>query len=122
MLNYLGPNIGASPITQQLPTGTPGTMPGAVPTPAPPQPPAPILHHGHGGHAGHGHTPASALAAILKAPGGLQAAAPPPPPEYAALTQEDGSILLHVKNPDGSLGPAVKIVPPIKPSGSAAPK
>lgn len=34
--------------------------------------------------------------------------------QYAAITQEDGSVLLHLKNPDGSMGPAVKIIPPIK--------
>ena len=34
--------------------------------------------------------------------------------QYAAVTQEDGSILLHLQNPDGSMGPAVKIIPPIK--------
>lgn len=36
-------------------------------------------------------------------------------PEYSSVTQEDGSILLHIKNADGSLGPVVKIVNPIKP-------
>jgi hypothetical protein len=36
-------------------------------------------------------------------------------PEYQAVTQQDGSILLHIKNADGSLGPAVKIINPIKP-------
>jgi hypothetical protein len=35
--------------------------------------------------------------------------------QYEAVTQEDGSILLHMKNPDGSKGPAVKIINPIKP-------
>lgn len=35
--------------------------------------------------------------------------------QYSAVTQADGSILLHLKNPDGSLGPAVKIINPIKP-------
>jgi hypothetical protein len=35
--------------------------------------------------------------------------------QYEAITQEDGSVLLHMKNPDGTRGPAVKIVPPIKP-------
>ena len=35
--------------------------------------------------------------------------------QYVAVTQEDGSILLHMKRPDGSLGPAVKIVNAIKP-------
>lgn len=35
--------------------------------------------------------------------------------QYVAVTQEDGTILLHMKRPDGSLGPAVKIVNAIKP-------
>lgn len=35
--------------------------------------------------------------------------------QYAAVTQQDGSILLHLKFPDGTLGPAVKIIEPIKP-------
>lgn len=34
--------------------------------------------------------------------------------QYEAVTQDDGSVLLHMKNPDGSKGPAVKIIPPIK--------
>lgn len=34
--------------------------------------------------------------------------------QYAAITQDDGSVLLHLKNPDGTMGPAVKIIPPIK--------
>lgn len=47
----------------------------------------------------------------------------PPPPgladdaamaKYEAVTQADGSVLLHMKNPDGSLGPAVKIISPPK--------
>lgn len=40
--------------------------------------------------------------------------------QYEAVTQEDGSVLLHLKNPDGSKGPAVKIIPPIKPRNPGA--
>jgi hypothetical protein len=29
---------------------------------------------------------------------------------YEAVTQSDGTVLLHLKNPDGTLGPAVRIV------------
>lgn len=36
--------------------------------------------------------------------------APPTPDQYEAVTQADGTVLLHLKNPDGSLGPAVKII------------
>jgi hypothetical protein len=39
--------------------------------------------------------------------------------QFSAVTQADGSILLHIKNADGSLGPAVKIINPIKPRGPA---
>jgi hypothetical protein len=39
---------------------------------------------------------------------------PPAPPDYGVVTQEDGSILLHIKYPDGTLGPVVKVIPPIK--------
>ena len=35
--------------------------------------------------------------------------------QYEVVNQEDGSMLLHVKNADGSLGPVVKIINPIKP-------
>ncbi len=38
-------------------------------------------------------------------------------PEYVAETQADGSVLLRIKNPDGSPGPAVKIIPPLKQGG-----
>jgi hypothetical protein len=30
--------------------------------------------------------------------------------QYAAKTQQDGTVLLHLLMPDGSLGPAVKII------------
>ena len=46
-------------------------------------------------------------------PGGPSPFLPPragEPPEYAAVTQADGSVLLHQKNPDGSLGVVVKII------------
>ncbi len=115
MLNYLGPNIGPQgPMAATLPPATPGTMPagihGVMPSPAP-LPPPPMIHPVGGGHA----TPA-ALAAILKHAAG-RAGAPgptPPPPEYLTTTQGDGSILLHRKNPDGTPGPIVKVLPPIK--------
>lgn len=44
----------------------------------------------------------------------------PNPDQYATTTQQDGSILLHLKLPDGSLGPVVKIIEPIKPRKPAA--
>ncbi len=70
--------------------------------------------------------PDPALAASTAPP--TPFAAPPPPdmgggitttpaagmPEYKAITQSDGSIVIHIVSPGGILGPAVKIVPPIK--------
>jgi hypothetical protein len=47
----------------------------------------------------------------------------PPDPasiKYATETQQDGSVLLRMLNPDGTPGPIVKIVPP--PHGHAAKK
>lgn len=40
---------------------------------------------------------------------------------YQAITQEDGTILLHLLKSDGSIGPAVQILPVpkiLKPQGS----
>lgn len=51
----------------------------------------------------------------VASPMGFGAAGDPTSAQYVAVTQADGSILLHIKNADGSLGPAVKIVNPIKP-------
>ena len=121
MLNYLGPNIGPTgPVTNVLPPATPGTMPDGVPgLPTAPEPPPPIQLHG-------APPPPSALAAIANRPSGGPNAAPvpappPPPPDYGTTTQDDGSILLHIRNPDGSLGPVVKVIPPIKRPGDNKP-
>ncbi len=38
--------------------------------------------------------------------------------QWAAVTQSDGSVLLHMKLPDGSLGPVVKVISPPKPKGA----
>ncbi len=40
----------------------------------------------------------------------------PANPQYATETQADGTVLLRVKMPDGSMGPVVKIVSVPKPS------
>lgn len=111
-------------MTTTLPPATPGTMQDAVPgipsTPAPLPPqtihPAPRI-----ANKGSGHTPSSALAAIMnhaRQPGG-PLAAQPPKPEYKAVTQSDHSIAMHVVNPNGSLGPIVKIIPPLKGAGTS---
>jgi hypothetical protein len=96
-LRYLGSNI------------SPGTMPAAVP----------------GAMAGQA-TPSLSLPSASLPPGAVPGTPSPfmppgfgaPGPQdakYEAITQQDGSIVLHLKNPDGSLGPAVKIINPIKP-------
>jgi len=115
MLNYLGPNLGPQgPVTSGMPPAVPGTMPdgvpGLAPTPSLAGPaPSPISPQG---------APASpdALAAIMNRPpgAGSEAQEPPALPDYGVVTQEDGSILLHLKNPDGTLGPVVKVIPPVK--------
>lgn len=124
MLNYLGPNLGGQgPVATSLPSGPAGTMLSGVPGVPPAAPPVPSgpMPHGHAIH-GHGHASPAALAAITQhAPVPGLDAGPPPPPEYGTTTQVDGSILLHLKNPDGSLGPVVKVIPPIKRPGAPAP-
>lgn len=116
--------MGSQPVSAMLPPAMPGTMPSGVPGamlspgPLPPQPPIRPPHV----HQNHGTPHSAAIAAILKhaapAPGGAPPP-PPPPPEYGTTTQIDGSVLLHLKMPDGSLGPVVKVIPPIKTPGAA---
>ncbi len=103
MLNYLGANP-APGLTM------PGGMPGAggpsdplTPPPAP-SPMGPAMDMG--GMGGMGPMGGMGFPGVgMTDPAGRQ---------YEAVTQEDGSVLLHMKNPDGSRGPAVKIIPPIK--------
>lgn len=117
MLNYLGPQIGQGPIASQLPPATPGTMPQGVPGIAANPPPIPpgVFHH----PSAHGASPAPhhVLAAILKHAASGGGEAPPPLPEYGTETQADGSILLHVKGPNGERGPVVKVIPALKHKG-----
>lgn len=102
MLNYLGANP-APGIT--MPGGMPGsgapTDPLAPPSPPSPMGPAPDMSGAMGG----APSPMGFPGVGMTDPAGRQ---------YEAVTQEDGSVLLHMKNPDGSKGPAVKIIPPIK--------
>lgn len=112
-LNYLGPTMPNGPVTNVLPPSNPGTMPAAIPgAPAanPPLPPAPAIRRPVPGQSG---APLAALAAIMRHPGVANALRPPPPPQYKAVTQSNGSVLLHQLGPNGQLGPAVKIIPPI---------
>lgn len=118
MLNYMGPNIGSAPVTAGLPPAAPGTMPAAIPG-APPaisglgpiNAPRPMAL-----------SPAMAGAINPAGPG-----APPPPQEdndpasiqYDNITQEDGSVVMFIKKPDGSRGPAVKIITMKAPKAAA---
>jgi hypothetical protein len=100
-----------------LGAATPGTMPAAVPGAGPSslgQPLSPLS----------GPAAPSQLPPPGAIPGNPSMLPPPifaPGPadqKYEAVTQIDGSILLHLKNPDGSLGPAIQIVKaPKAPSG-----
>lgn len=101
MLNYLGANP-APGLT--MPGGMPGSGGPADPmsspaaaAPSPMGPPPPDMGGGMG--------PMGFPSVGMTDPAGRQ---------YDAVTQDDGSVLLHMKNPDGSRGPAVKIIPPIK--------
>ncbi len=87
--------------SSQSPFGMPAAVPG-LGTPDASQPPAGMPMGGP-----------SPLPGLLP-PGG------PAPSQYQAVTQEDGTVLLHIQNADGSLGPAVKIISPPKPGGGKA--
>lgn len=111
MLNYLG----AAP--------SPGnTMPAGMPGSGTPS--DPMLSPGAAAGAAAGPPPPP-MGPMGGPPGGAPPMGPmgmppvgmtdPAGRQYKAVTQEDGSVLLHLQNPDGSLGPAVKIIPPIKP-------
>lgn len=110
-LDYLG--AGASGITAPVMPQGPLAQPPMSPLPPVAMPP---------GSGGMGPPPGAQLGLPSLLAGAL---GPEPLPEYINITQEDGSVLLRIKNPDGSPGPAVKIVPPIKqakPPGQSAPR
>jgi len=92
--------------------GPPGSMPAGVAE----QPPAGMMPNVVQ-PAVQGPPPglAAAMPPIGGAPlGGMPGPAAPLGPadmQYQAVTQEDGSVLLHLMKPDGQLGPVVKIVP-----------
>jgi hypothetical protein len=121
MLNYMGPNIGPAPVTAGLPPAIPGTMPAGIPG----APPALGLPGPLGAILGSRIAPPSPqiTGAINAAPPSGPGAPPKVPNpndpddpshvsnlEYAAETQADGTVVLFLKNPDGTNGPAVKIV------------
>lgn len=100
MLNYLGaaprPQMGAT-----MPGGIPGSGSMFDPTISPQS-------------ALSMSNPSAMLGGMGGPPPAMMAPDDPASQRYSAETQEDGSVLLRVKNPDGSMGPVVKIVPPIK--------
>lgn len=114
MLNYLGAQPGPG-ITM------PGGMPGAGGPTDPMLSPAAAA-----GALGGGMPPipsAPPPAAMPMPPGGIPMPGQPAGGpgmldaagrQYLTETQQDGSILLFLKNPDGSKGPAVKIITPPK--------
>ena len=75
-----------------------------------------------------GSVPQNILNAILpsgppQSPVGLQPPGSGPAGEsgkWGVVEQQDGTILLHAKNPDGSLGPVVQIIAPKQPKGAGA--
>lgn len=69
--------------------------------------PAPTLPPGGNGSAPDTNAPGQGMPGP---PGG----APMPHPQYLTVTQQDGSVLMFMKNPDGTRGPAVKIISPPK--------
>lgn len=101
MLNYLGEGTGAG----TMPSAVPGGQLGAALPAAPP--------------------PIAQPAQPAGPPGGIQGMGLLPPgtedsqSQYAAVTQEDGTILLHLRKPDGGLGPVVKVINAIKPQKQA---
>lgn len=105
MLNYLGPNLGPAPVSAALPGGPPGTMPAGIPGAPSPISPVPKLNL---------PTPGQAGAISPAGPGGPPAPSGQPQDpstlQYDTLTQQDGTVVIFMKNPDGSRGPAVKIV------------
>jgi hypothetical protein len=98
-LNYLGSGTG------------PGTMPAAVPGGG-------QVSDAIGAIKGRGTIAPNLAAAIQQATPvsnpGQPGLLPPGPqnvlPQYTAVTQEDGSILMHLNKPDGSPGPVVKVI------------
>lgn len=110
MFNYLG----AAP-------GPGVTMPGGMPGSGAPTDPMLSPQAAAFGGAGAGAPPPAPGAPPPMGMGGGMFGMPaagmvdPAGRQYEAVTQEDGSVLLHMKNPDGTRGPAVKIIQPIKP-------
>jgi len=106
MLNYLGPNTGPSTVAGSLPSGVPGSMPAGIPGVTPTGANLPL---------GPLPAPPPAAPPTTQPAGPAGPPVPPAPPgpsdqEYETSTQQDGTVVLFMKMPDGSRGPAVKII------------
>jgi hypothetical protein len=122
MLNYMGPNIGSSPVTASLAPATPGTMPAGIPGAPPPVGAPGPLGSIMPGHLNAPPPPQVAQAIQQAAPSGPGAPPAVPNPDdpndpshvsnlqYTTQTQADGTVVLFLTNPDGTQGPAVKII------------
>lgn len=102
-LNYLGSGIGGG---QTMPSSVPGASQtadtiGAIKgrSPIAPQLAAAIQN--------------AAPVSNPNQPGLMPPGAQQNLPQYTAVTQEDGSIIMHLNRPDGSPGPVVKVIKPI---------
>lgn len=92
------PNIFSSP-------SMPGAVPGSLPASTTGQVTAPDAP-----------MPVSSPMAGPLMPGPLA----PVDPDYMVERQEDGTLLIRIKNPDGTPGVVVKHMPPIKQAGAPA--
>lgn len=87
-----------------MPMAVPGAMPpGGTGNAAPPSAPPPVGSP-MGGPAAPGAFPPMPV--------------DPASVQYATETQADGTILLRIKNPDGTTGPVVQLIPPPKQKGA----
>lgn len=115
MLNYLGPNVGPAPVSAALPSGPPGSMPAGIPGAPPASPILPNLPPNISGPQSAAISPAGP-----SGPGAPPAPDDPSSIQYDTLTQQDGTVVLFMKNPDGSRGPAVKIISVKTPASGSA--
>lgn len=93
----LGPQSPVPP-TQRPPGPAPLALPDGVPADVM----AALAAMSSGGPAPAAPAPLGAPPDLLAAAGAL--------PQFIAETQEDGTVVLYLRRPDGSRGPAVKIV------------
>ena len=116
MLNYLGAQPGPG---LSMPAGMPGSGSPTDPMLSPAA--AAGASMGGGGMPPQGAPPPAAMPPAPQGgvpmpgqPAGGPGMSDAAGRQYMTETQQDGSILLYLKNPDGSKGPAVKIITPPK--------